>query len=276
MRRKSKMSFIYRDEINFTCLCLIMICALCFPIFFSHPAGAEEEMPGKRLEGDVSNPETTDVEAFDQFEEFDKKATDTGFDPLEGYNRFMTRFNDKLYFWVLKPTAQGYNKVFNEPVRLAVSRFFKNLYFPVRGLNNLLQMKFKHAGIETARFGINTTLGFFGFFDPAKICWDLEAYPEDFGQTLGYYGAGSGFPVVLPFLGPSNVRDSLGKVPDLFLSPVYYYDNTYASIGISGYDKINTVSLNLDEYESLRRDAVDLYLFLRNAYEENRNNQIEE
>jgi phospholipid-binding lipoprotein MlaA len=233
-------------------------------------------MPGERLEGDVSNPETTDVEAFDQFEEFDKKATDSGLDPLEGYNRFMTQFNDKLFFWVLKPTAQGYNKVFNEPVRLSVSRFFKNLYFPVRGLNNLLQMKFKHAGIEAARFGINTTLGFFGFFDPAKICWDLEAYPEDFGQTLGYYGAGSGFPVVLPFLGPSNVRDALGKFPDLFLSPIYYYDNTYVTVGISGYDKINTVSLNLDEYESLRRDAVDLYLFLRNAYEENRNNQIEE
>jgi phospholipid-binding lipoprotein MlaA len=253
----------------------IWICALCFLAFFSHPAGAGEMLTDPALEGDVS-PTENDVEAFDQFEEFDEKSAAPEFDPLEKYNRWMTRFNDRLYFWVLKPTAQGYNKILNEPVRIAVSRFFKNLYFPVRGVNNLLQMKFKHAGIETARFGINSTLGFFGFFDPAKICWDLDAYPEDFGQTLGYYGSGSGFHIVLPFLGPSNLRDAFGKVPDLFLNPVYYCDDEPLAIGVSAYEKINTVSLNMETYETLRKDAVDLYLFFRNAYEENRNSQIGE
>jgi phospholipid-binding lipoprotein MlaA len=254
----------------------MLICILFFSILFSQTVGAVDLMSVDTLGGIVSNTEARDMEAFDQFEEFEKTSTDSGFDPLEKYNRFMTQVNDKLYVWVLKPVAQGYSKIVNEPVRMAVSRFFKNLYFPVRLVNNILQLKFKRAGIETARFGLNSTLGFFGFFDTAKLNFNLDAYPEDFGQTLGYAGFGSGFHVVLPLLGPSNLRDVFGMIPDIFLNPVYYVDNTPAAIGISAGEKINTVSLNIEEYESFRKDALDLYPFLRNAYEKNRNKEIKD
>jgi phospholipid-binding lipoprotein MlaA len=255
---------------------LMVICILFFSIFFSQTAEAVDLMSIDTLEGVVSNTEARDMEAFDQFEEFDQTSPDNAFDPLEKYNRFMTQVNDKLYVWVLKPVAQGYSKIVNEPVRMAVSRFFKNLYFPVRLLNNLLQLKLERAGIETARFGLNSTLGFFGFFDTAKLNFNLDAYPEDFGQTLGYAGFGSGFHVVLPLLGPSNLRDVFGKIPDFFLNPVYYIDNTPAAIGLSAGERVNTVSLNIEGLDSFRKDAVDLYPFMRNAYEKSRNKEIKD
>jgi phospholipid-binding lipoprotein MlaA len=254
----------------------IWISAVCFLVFFSQAAGAVDLMSVDTLEGIVSNTQANDMEAFDQFEEFEETSTEGGFDPLEKYNRFMTQVNDKLYVWVLKPTAQGYSKIINEPVRMAISRFFKNLYFPVRFVNNLLQLKFERAGIETARFGLNSTLGFFGFFDTAKLNFNLDAYPEDFGQTLGCAGVGSGFHVVLPLLGPSNVRDVFGKIPDFFLNPVHYVDNAPAAIGLSAGEKINMVSLSMKEFDSFRRDALDLYPFMRNVYEKNRNKEIKE
>jgi phospholipid-binding lipoprotein MlaA len=257
-------------------LTVMLICNLFFSVFFLQPAGAVDLLSVDTLEGIVSSTQTRDMEAFDQFEEFEETSADSGFDPLEKYNRFMTQVNDKLYVWVLKPVAQGYRTIVNEPVRMAVSRFFKNLYFPVRLVNNLLQLKFERAGIETARFGLNSTLGFFGFFDTAKLNFNLDAYPEDFGQTLGYAGFGSGFHVVLPLLGPSNVRDVFGKIPDIFLNPMYYVDNTPAAIGISVGERINTVSLSIEEFDSFRKDAVDLYPFMRNAYEKSRNKEIKD
>ena len=262
--------------LKYALLMAMLISILFFSILFSQTAGAVDLMSIDTLEGIVTNTEADDMEAFDEFEEFEETSTDSGFDPLEKYNRFMTQVNDKLYVWVLKPVAQGYSKIVNEPVRMAVSRFFKNLYFPVRLVNNLLQLKFERAGIETARFGLNSTLGFFGFFDTAKLNFNLDAYPEDFGQTLGYAGFGSGFHVVLPLLGPSNLRDVFGKIPDIFLNPVYYVDNAPASIGLFAGERINTVSLSIEEFDSFRKDAVDLYPFMRNAYEKNRNIQIKD
>jgi phospholipid-binding lipoprotein MlaA len=280
MRRMSTASFKFNAKreygLKYMSLIAIWISVLCFSAFFLQTAGAVDLMSVDTLEGIVSNTEADDMKAFDQFEEFEETPTDSGFDPLEKYNRFMTQVNDKLYVWVLKPAAQGYSKIVNEPLRMAISRFFKNLYFPVRGVNNLLQLKFKRAGIEAARFGLNSTLGFFGFFDTAKLNFNLDAYPEDFGQTLGYAGFGSGFHVVLPLLGPSNLRDVFGKIPDFFLNPVYYVDNTPAAIGLSVGERVNTVSLNFEEYDAFRKDAVDLYPFIRNAYEKNRNKEIKD
>jgi phospholipid-binding lipoprotein MlaA len=257
-------------------LFFIWISVLYFSAFFAQPSGAGDLLPVETLEGVASNTEIHDIETFDQFEEFEEAPADNGFDPLEPYNRFMTQFNDRLFFWVLKPVAQGYSKIINEPVRMAISRCFKNLYFPVRGANNLLQLKFERAWIETERFCLNSTLGFFGFFDTAHINFHLDPYPEDFGQTLGNAGVKPGFHVVLPFFGPSNVRDVFGKIPDFFLNPLNYYDNNPAKLGISAGERINMVSLHMEEYEVVRKDALDLYVFLKNAYEKNRNKQIEE
>lgn len=213
---------------------------------------------------------------FDEFDEFSSPKSKPISDPLSGYNRWMTRFNDKMYLWVLKPVATGYAKVTPAVARRSVARFFKNLGYPVRFVNNLLQLKIKRAGIETARFAVNTTLGVAGFADPAMWWWEIEAFPEDFGQTLGHYGMGGGFHLVLPVLGPSNLRDAFSRIPDRFLDPVTYVEPSEVSYAISAYDIINLTSLRLGEYEQLQKDAVDWYIFIRDAYEQNRNKQIQE
>ncbi|MDH3976240.1 MAG: VacJ family lipoprotein [Deltaproteobacteria bacterium] len=218
-----------------------------------------------------------DEDFFDNFEdEFGDPSENEPFDPLSGYNRVMTTFNDKFYFWLVKPVAKGYKFVVPEGGRLAVNRFFKNLLFPVRFINNSLQLKARAAGVELSRFCINSTVGILGLWDPAKDWLELEAYPEDFGQTLGHYGVGSGFHVVLPILGPSNLRDSISLIPDYFLEPVSLIEPDLDELAVKSYDKLNYTSLHIGEYESLKKDAVDLYPFLRDAYEQNRKKKVKE
>jgi len=147
---------------------------------------------------------------------------------------------------------------------------------PVNVANTLLQLKPKRAATELARFAVNTTAGFFGFTDPAASELNLQPYPEDFGQTLGHYGIGSGFHIVLPLLGPSNLRDTLGLVPDYFLDPINHIDDFETRIAVRAYSQVNQTSLHLGEYESIKKDAVDLYPFLRDAYEQRRAKLIEE
>ena len=224
----------------------------------------------------------------DNFEdEFAAEDTFDVFDPLSGYNRAMTGFNDKFYFWVAKPVAKGYGYIVPEPARISVSRFFKNLLFPVRFINNILQFKFKGAGVELSRFVINSTVGILGLADPAKNWFDLSPYAEDFGQTLGYYGVGSGFHIVLPFLGPSNLRDLVSMVPDYYADPVQLVQLVDADMdelidadidhfAFRSYDIINRTSLHIGEYETLKADALDLYTFLRDTYEANRKKKIKE
>ncbi len=215
-------------------------------------------------------------DAFDLEDEFAAVETAPPLDPLSGYNRVMTQVNDRIYFWLLKPVSQGYRVVLPEGARLAVGRFFRNLQMPANFVNNLLQLKPKRAGSELARFTINTTIGILGFGDPAAAKFGLQPYPEDFGQTLGHYGVGGGFHLVLPLLGPSNLRDTFGLVPDHYLDPVNYVDDFETRIAISAYKQVNYVSLHLGEYESLKQDAVDLYPFLRDGYEQRRVKQIKE
>ncbi|MCP4680870.1 MAG: VacJ family lipoprotein [Desulfobacterales bacterium] len=221
-------------------------------------------MPGRRIE---------EADFDDEFEDIPDTSVN---DPLKGYNRFMTTVNDKLYFWFLKPISKGYNFIVPEPGRLAIARVFKNLMFPSRLVNNLLQLKIKRAGVESARFIINTSVGVAGLWDPAGNWLELQAYDEDFGQTLGHYGVGSGFYLVLPVLGPGNLRDTIGKVPDYFLYPVYYIDNNCLAAGVSGFSKINDTSLSGKEYEDIKRVALDDYTFIRDAYEQNREMLIRE
>lgn len=209
-------------------------------------------------------------------DEFENFTVEQIFDPLSCYNRFMTQANDKFYLFLLKPLAKGYSWIVPESGRLAVNRFFNNVLFPVRLVNNFLQFKFKRSGIEIARFGINSTIGILGFADPANRWLKLDAYPEDFGQTLGHYGVKSYFHIVLPLLGPSNVRDVIGMVPDYFLNPVHYLECQEAIYGIRSFDKMNYTSLHIDDYESLKKDAVDLYILLRDIYEQNRKAKIKE
>jgi phospholipid-binding lipoprotein MlaA len=235
-----------------------------------------DSISGNVLGDMLEKPADEEFGEFDEFDEFDEHDVMEINDPLSGYNRFMTEVNDKILIWLVKPLARGYSYIVREPVRLSISNFFDNAGFPVRFVNNLLQLKFNQAGTEVARFGVNTTVGFLGFFDPARTCLKLYPCPEDFGQTLGYYGVGRGFHLVLPLLGPSNLRDAIGTVPDYFLDTVIFIDKREIRLAVNGLKLVNMASLHIDEYEALKTDAFDLYILLRNAYEIKRLKDIEE
>ena len=197
------------------------------------------------------------------------------FDPLSGYNRVMTNVNDFIYINMLTPVAKGYAYVVPATARTMVANFFDNLLFPVRFVNNLLQFKFQNAGEETLRFLANTIIGFAGLTDGAKY-YDLKPHNEDFGQTLGYWGLGSGFHIVWPLIGPSNLRDTGGLVGDYFADPISYVDPMLLSLGIMSYRTFNSFAQDPTAYEKLRKDAIDLYPFLRDAYEQRRGKLIKE
>jgi phospholipid-binding lipoprotein MlaA len=192
------------------------------------------------------------------------------YDPIEPVNRAVFWFNDKFYFYLLKPVARAYRSV-PEPARVSVANFFSNLFTPTRFVHSLLQLKFKDAGNELTRFVVNTTVGVAGLFDPAKEHAGLAKKEEDCGQTLGYYGAGPGFYMVWPFWGPTNVRDGIGVVADAFLNPIYYLrTSVWNRIAARAYYTVNGTSLDKDTYESIKKESLDPYLTIRNAYAQRR------
>jgi phospholipid-binding lipoprotein MlaA len=198
-------------------------------------------------------------------------------DPLEPLNRLFFGLNDRFYFLVLKPVAQGYNFVVPEFVRVRVRNAFQNITMPVRFVNSLLQLKLKAAGIELARFLMNSTIGFGGLFDLASRNPNLPAQDADFGQTLGIYGIGEGFYIVLPLLGPSSVRDGVGRAGDTFLNPVNYVTPFFwDAVSIDAYELLNRTSLRIGEYEDFKESAVDPYAAMKNAYIEHRRHKIKE
>ena len=243
----------------------------------------------------VKDSSTDDEPGFDdEFEDEFTASEQEIFDPLSGYNRVMTGFNDSFYINVLDPVARVYRWVLPGTARRGVKNFFHNLLFPLRFVNNALQLKATNAGEEFLRFSINSTIGILGFWDPAKEWFGLEAHEEDFGQTLGYYGVGGGFHVVLPLLGPSNLRDMFSLYPDLQMDPVNYVENrpynfpkqegeylgvsrqTLQAIDLTLLKTVNTESLRIGQYENLKKDAIELYPFLRDVYEQNRAKLIRE
>ena len=198
-------------------------------------------------------------------------------DPIEPFNRGVFWVNDKLYFYLFKPVARVY-RVVPRPVRNSVGHFFTNLGFPIRFVSNLLQLKGENAAKEFDRFFINSTIGLAGLFDPASEIsgFKLPDPDEDLGQTLGYYGLGHGFYLVLPLLGPSSLRDGIGTAGETFLDPWYYLQLSWLERAeIKGGEKINSLSLDRDTYEQIKRDSLDPYLFIRDAYAQRRQAQIE-
>mgnify|MGYP003809306001 CR=1 FL=1 len=214
---------------------------------------------------------TADFENESDFEEYfadgpEEQAT-TIADPLEPFNRAMYHFNDKLYFWMLKPVAQGYSKAVPEPARLSVRNFFSNLGFPIRFLSCLIQADLSGAVTEAGRFGINTVWGIGGLLDPAAGKeLDLQKQDTDLGLALASYGVGHGFYIVWPGLGPSSPRDSLNIAGEYFLSPVSYITPWYWSAGTRGMEAVNATSLHIGDYEALKQAAIDPYIAMRDAY----------
>ncbi len=200
-------------------------------------------------------------------------------DPLERINRFWFTFNDRLYSWVLKPVAKAYKTVIPEPIRIATDNAFYNFRFPIRFVNNLLQLKLEGAGTELLSFVVNSTIGCGGMFEPAQKEFHLKRYKEDFGQTLGVYGMPPAMYIVWPILGPSSLRDSIGRAGDSFTSGFYWlstYDvlEWYESAGFAALDQVNYASLHLGEYEDFKRAALDPYVGMRSAYYQYRENLV--
>ena len=237
----------------------------------------------KNMSEKQENKALSDSEEFnDEFsEEFDDEVKS---DPLKYYNILMTNFNDKLFMYALNPIAKGYDYIIHDNIQTAVSNVYSNILFPIRLINNLLQFKFANAAEESGRFIINTTMGLLGIFDIAKSEFDLKQHKEDFGQTLGYWGVPGGFHIVLPILGPSNLRDSLSMFADSYLDPTFSRKkeflkiphNIEVSLGISSLETINKTSLNLGQYEIIKKDAIDLYPYLKEIYEQKREFDVKE
>lgn len=187
-------------------------------------------------------------------------------DPWEGVNRVIFNFNDKVDTYTLKPLAQGYQKVTPAFLEDGIGNVFSNLGDVVVLTNDLLQGKARDAGIDTSRILFNTTFGVLGFFDVATRM-GLQKNDEDFGQTLGAWGLGSGPYVVLPLLGPSSVRDAAGRVPDAYLQPYPHMDHVPTRNVTRA---VNVVDLRAGLLSAERMITGDKYVFIRNAYLQNR------
>ncbi len=190
-------------------------------------------------------------------------------DPFEGWNRAMFSFNQKADKYVLKPVAEGYQAVTPAPVRKGVSNFFNNLGEPITAVNSVFQAKPGKAARSLTRFVFNTTFGLLGIFDVAGAM-GIEREKEDLGQTLAYWGVGSGPYLVLPVLGPSNLRDLGGRLGDRPLNPISWQDEVGTTELLIG-DGIQTRAqlLGLEP-----KSVGDPYVLMRSAYEQRRRYDI--
>jgi phospholipid-binding lipoprotein MlaA len=199
---------------------------------------------------------------------------------FEPFNEKMFSFNIWMDEHILRPVARSYAGAMPEPARLSVRRFFHNIGVVPRFANSLFQLKLDGAAREAGRFVINTTIGGLGFFDVAKNKFGLEISEEDFGQTLGKYGVGSGPYLVLPFIGPSTVRDAIGRVADGAMDPKTYFlsavEVTATDAGTVVTNAVNERSLNLELFESVDRYSLDMYSAVQDFYLQNRERQIAE
>lgn len=208
-----------------------------------------------------------DDEVIEPFEVEPQKNAD----PLEKFNRAMFHFNDRLYFWALKPVSRVYQAFIPQGVRICIRNAYHNFLMPIRVLNCTFQGKFDKAGSELARFGINSTLGAGGMFDFAATEYNIKPHDEDTGQTLGFYGMRPFAYIVWPFLGPSSVRDTLGSVADSFMNPLAYVSpEPWVGPAVRGGMVVNKTSLTLGEYEDFKESALDPYVSMRDAFLQNR------
>jgi len=242
--------------------------------------------------GQISPPQVPPVESGSAFQEFnpevveeeDGERSDEDWgedlffeeevepiaDPIEPFNRAMFQVNDKLYYYFLKPASKVFSFVLPKDLRVALGRAMNNSEAPIRFTNCLLQGRFKDGGTEITRLVINTTFGLGGLFDPARDWWNIRTKEADFGQTMGHYGAGHGFYLVLPFIGPSSARDGIGTFIGYLTLPQNYFITFPEKLAIFSVDAVNYVSVNPEEYDDLKRDAFDPYIFFRDAYTQHR------
>jgi phospholipid-binding lipoprotein MlaA len=195
-------------------------------------------------------------------------------DPWEGFNRGVYRFNETFDEYVAQPVARGYVAVLHQEIRTRVSNFFSNIQDLLIGANNFLQGKFEDGVNDWARFAFNSTIGLFGIHDVASDFPGLEKHNEDFGQTLGRWGAGPGPYLILPFLGSSTVRDAAGTAVDWAVQPVGEVRPIELRNTLYGLYFVDTRAQLLEASSILEEAALDKYTFQRDAYLQRRRSLI--
>jgi len=206
---------------------------------------------------------------------------DTGYpqiaDPLEPWNRFWFGFNDVFYMGIGKPFSKGYTTVMPKYARERIENAYSNLLFPARFMNAILQLRPDKASRELGRFIINSTFGLGGLYDLAAAKPDMKPQRLDFGQTLGVWGLGHGFYLILPVVGPTSLRDTVGMVVDATAQPTTYIDAPYVlTVGISAAGRINRLPEMIDIYEEIKRASLEPYVSTRDAYAQLRARMIQE
>lgn len=196
-----------------------------------------------------------------------------GRDPLESFNRGVYQFNETVDKAVLKPVAKGYEAVVPFPVRTGIGNFFSNLNDVIITVNDLLQLKFKDAASDAGRVLLNSTAGILGVIDVATPI-GLEKHNEDFGQTLGRYGVGTGPYLVLPFFGPSDFRDAVGLAVDVQTDPLRNYGELSLRDKAIGLRVIDDRAALLDAETVFDEAAIDRYNFLRDSYLQRRRSLV--
>ena len=206
---------------------------------------------------------------------------------FEKFSRGTLKFNQALDKAIFKPIAKGY-RVLPQPIRTGTNNFVSNLRSLLSFSNNVLQGDFKSAGNTAGRFAINTTVGILGVFDPASKMGFEKKSREDFGQTLGVWGAGTGCYFVLPILGPTTTRDAVGLIGNVFIDPVYHLThNSETDIVVGnenlsehnyyyyrGTDAVDFRSKNIESFDSLEENSIDFYASLKSLYLQNRQQRI--
>ena len=200
-------------------------------------------------------------------------------DPLEKLNRGTFWLNDKMYLVLFRPLSKGYEAVTPKRLRKGIYNAFENVKFPVRLVNSLLQGKVKGAGLQTEKFLVDTVAGLGGMIRVSKDIPSLANLPdEDTGKTFARWGMGHGCYIVVPFLGPSSLRDGVGLIGDYAMNPAYW---GYFSPGSHDWTMIppyaNTLRAmpaQLGLYDDAKRDAIDPYISIRNAYTQFRDEAV--
>lgn len=188
------------------------------------------------------------------------------YDPLEGWNRAVFRFNHVAYTYALIPLAKGYETVLPAPVRDKVGNAFANIREPLNLVNNAVSGNVKGAGANLGRFLINSTVGIFGLFDPATAWFNIAESKQSIADTLSHYNVGNGPYLVLPILGQSDVRGATSVVGEALFHPLNQLVDAPELYYIQGVNIINTFSDRADLYQTLYRQAEDPYLYFRNQH----------
>jgi len=229
----------------------------------------------------LDSPDSLAPLAENELDDYASAPLQTIPDPLEPWNRFWFGFNDIFYTYFFRPFYNAYAFVTPKELRAGLKNALGNALFPVRFVNSILQGKFLAAGVELGRFVVNSTLGVGGLFNVTKerkTIVPVDPDGEDFGQTLGVWGAKPGFYLVWPIIGPCNARDTVGRAVDWLIDPLLFVPGTTSmnavSAGIWGGLRFNAADDTLDTYDNIKRAAVDPYISMRDMYTKYRQNMV--